>query len=109
MQGEEGRVSERSVAIQGEEDALPSDIQMLKRQAMKAFGSNNIHTATDFYTHHVCVTLPPFGTLFRRRHLLVILQMGAFEWLQPYAADVHYSDSKILWHMYRDVLQKTCR
>ena len=41
------------MAAQGEEDALPSDIQMLKRQAMTAFGSNNIYAAQDFYTHHV--------------------------------------------------------
>ncbi len=39
--------------VQGEEDALPSDIQMLKRQAKAAYGSNNILAAYDFYTHHV--------------------------------------------------------
>ncbi|BDA44477.1 Zinc phosphodiesterase ELAC protein 1 [Coccomyxa sp. Obi] len=42
-----------------EEDALPSDIQMLKRQAKAAYGSNNILAAYDFYTHHVPV--PGFG------------------------------------------------
>ncbi|CAL8470437.1 g9979 [Coccomyxa elongata] len=43
----------------GEEDALPSDIQMLKRQAKAAYGSNNILAAYDFYTHHVPV--PGYG------------------------------------------------
>lgn len=39
--------------VQGEEDALPSDIQMLRRQAMTAYGSSSIYMAQDFYTHHV--------------------------------------------------------
>ena len=30
---------------------------MLKRQAMTAFGSNNIYAAQDFYTHHVSPSL----------------------------------------------------
>ena len=36
---------------------MPSDIQMLKRQARAAYGSNNILAAYDFYTHHVSCRL----------------------------------------------------
>ncbi|EIE27077.1 Metallo-hydrolase/oxidoreductase [Coccomyxa subellipsoidea C-169] len=42
----------------GEEDALPSDIQMLRRQAMTAYGSSSIYMAQDFYTHHVPLPVP---------------------------------------------------
>lgn len=39
--------------MQGEEDALPSDIQLLKRQARAAFGNDRIFAASDFYTYPV--------------------------------------------------------
>lgn len=64
--------------LQGEEDALPSDIQMLKRQAKSAYGSNNILAAYDFYTHHVS---------YASENYLLVALIASYVWLHALSQD----------------------